>query len=354
MPATHHTLSRNSPTIHNEKNNTKQNFVYFLFRKVGRLCGAGKKRRNVISHFMKNLQIITFLLSILLFSCRNEHEACEEADKVSAEMRKYDSYLVRLYKESEKNPESVIRKSDSLLIANKNETEKYRSQIKFNVESKLHYLKAELFYKIGKYKKSIEELNFKDDKTGDAAIAYAANYIKLKDFKSAKSFIDSIGNWNGNYYALGNYYESIGDKTSALKTYKHNLEDDKSRKHFIYYIWTQKRVEELKKNKPLLNEVFFPTGNPNFEICEICNADNKIREKIMDLMMEIPENQKDWHSTGILESPFDTGKKYYRVEVKAGNKELEYYVYQKTFEIKYFNPKTKTLMTLEEWRNRNF
>lgn len=293
---------------------------------------------------------LIILLTLTFISCRDDHDCCEEADKVSAELRKFDNYLVTLYKESEKNPERVIRKSDSLLITNKKETEKYRSQIKSNVESKLHYFKAELFYKIGKYNESIGELNFEDDKTGNAAIAYAANYVKLKDFKTAKSFIDSIGNWNGNYYALGNYYESIGDKTSALKTYKYNLEDDKSRKHFIYYQWTERRVNELEKNKPLLNEVFFPTGNPNFEICEICNVDNAIREKIMDLMMEIPENQKNWSSTGILESPFDTGKKYYRVEVKAGNKEFEYYVYQKTFEIRYFNPKTKTLMTLDEWR----
>lgn len=299
---------------------------------------------------MKNLQTITFCLLILLFSCRNEHEACEEADKVSAEMRKFDDYLITLYNEAGKNPERVIRKSDSLFITNKKETEKYRSQIKSNVESKLHYLKAEIFYKTGKYRESIDELNFEGYKTGETAIAYAANYVKLKDFKSAKSFIDSIGNQNGNYYALGNYYESVGDKDSALKTYKENLEDDKSRKHFIYYIWTQKRVEALEKNKPLLNEVFFPTGNPNFEICEICNVDNAKRYKIMDLLKEIPENQKDWSSTSIVESPYDTGKNYYWVKVEAGNKEFNYHVDQKTFEIKYYNPKTKTLVTLKEWR----
>jgi tetratricopeptide (TPR) repeat protein len=274
----------------------------------------------------------------------------EEMDKVSNEFRKFDIQLINLYKKSENNPKEVITIVDSFLIANKKETDKYKSQIKTNIESSLHYFKAELFYKTGKYDKSISELDFSKYKNGSVAIAYAANYIKLKDYKTAKSFIDSIGNWNGNYYALGNYYESVGDKASALKTYKKNLEEDKSRKHFIYYIWTQKRVKELEKNKPLLNEIFFPTGNPNFEICEICDVDNEIREKIMDLIMEIPENQKDWTSTGILESPFDTGKKYYRVKVKAGNKELEYYVYQKTFEIKYFNPKTKTLMTLQEWR----
>ena len=287
---------------------------------------------------------------LTFISCKDDHERMhEEMDKVSNEFRNFDIQLIKLYKESENNPKEVISKVDSFLVANKNETGRYRSQIKSNIEKSLHYFKAELFHKIGKYNESIGELNFEDNKNGDAAIAYAANYVKLKDFKTAKSFIDSIGNWNGNYYALGNYYESIGDKISALKTYKYNLEEDKSRKHFIYYIWTQKRVEELEKNKPLLNEVFFPTGNPSFEICEICNVDNEKRHKITQLLIKMPENQH-WSSTAILESPYYTGKSYYWIRVEVGNKELNYYVDQKTFEIKYFNPKTKTVMTLEHWR----
>lgn len=294
--------------------------------------------------------ILSFFLILIFLSCKDEHEACEEENKISKENIKFDNYLVTLYQESEKNPEKVIKKSDSLLITNKNETGKYRARIIPFVESKLHYLKAELFYKIGKYKESINELDYENDKTRDAAIAYAANYVKLKDFKAAKSFIDSIGNWNGNYYALGNYYESVGDKSSALKTYKYNLEDDKSRKHFIYYIWTQKRVEELEKNRPLLNEIFFPTRNPSFEICKICVIDNRKRTKIMDLMMEIPENQEDWSSTSVIESPYDTGKNYYWIKVKAGNNEFNYFVHQKTFVIKHYNPKTKTLMSLKDWR----
>ena len=287
---------------------------------------------------------------LTFISCKDDHERMhEEMDKVSNEFRNFDIQLIKLYKESENNPKEVISKVDSFLVANKNETGRYRSQIKSNIEKSLHYFKAELFHKIGKYNESIGELNFEDNKNGDAAIAYTANYVKLKDFKTAKSFIDSIGNWNGNYYALGNYYESIGDKISALKTYKYNLEEDKSRKHFIYYIWTQKRVEELEKNKPLLNEVFFPTGNPSFEICEICNVDNEKRHKITQLLIKMPENQH-WSSTAILESPYYTGKSYYWIRVEVGNKELNYYVDQKTFEIKYFNPKTKTVMTLEHWR----
>jgi tetratricopeptide (TPR) repeat protein len=293
-----------------------------------------------------------------MISCKDvvfpltDYDTEMEMEKVSKEMQKFDDILIKLYSESENNTEKVITKADSLLVVNRIETDKYKSQIKSDIENSLHYLKAEIFYKIGKYKESINELNFENDKTGEAAIAYAANYVKLKDFKKAKSFIDSIGNQNGDYYALGNYYESIGDKTSALKTYKYNLEDDKSRKHFIYYIWTQKRVEVLEKNKPLLNEVFFPTGNPNFEICEICNIDNEKRDKITNLLIKLPENE-NWSSTAILESPYDSGKDYYWIRVTSENREINYYVYPKNYEIKYFNPKTKTLKTLEEWRRGN-
>ncbi|POY39496.1 hypothetical protein C3L50_09980 [Flavobacterium alvei] len=290
------------------------------------------------------------LLSLIIFSCKDSHtELHKEMDKVSAEFRKFDEQLVTLYAESEKNPEKVILKIDSLLQVNKNETDKYKSQIKSNIESSLHYFRAELLYKIGKYKESIKELDFEDYRNGDAAIAYAANYVKLKNFETAKSFIDSIGNWNGNDFALGNYYESVGEKASALKTYKYNLEDDKSRKHFIYYIWTEKRVKALEKNEPLLNEIFFPTGNPSFEICEICNIDNAKRVKITDLLVELPES-RGWTATTIIESPYDTGKDYYWIRVDIKNRELNYFVDQKTFEIKYFNPKTKTVMTLENWR----
>lgn len=309
---------------------------------------------------MRNLKITTSFLLVLLFSCKeitpdmtfekSHMEMHQEDEKISQEIRKFEAILTKLYIESKKNPNRVLLKIDSLFTANQNEIDKYKSQIKPNIEQSLHSFKAELLYHIGKYKESISELNFEEDKTGNTAISYAANYVKLKDFKTAKSYIDRIGNSNGDYYALGNYYESIRDKTSALKTYKFGLKDDKSRKHFIYYIWTQKRVEELEKNKPLLNEFFFPTGNPSFEICQICNVDNEKREKIMNLLIKMPENQ-NWSSTSVLESPYDTGKSYYWIRVEAGNKELNYYVDQKTFEIKYFNPKTKTLMTLADWRN---
>ena len=67
-------------------------------------------------------------------------------------------------------------------------------------------------------------------------------------------------------------------------------------------------------------------------------------------MEKLPEN-KEWAGTEIIESPQENDKNYYwvRVETKE-NKKLNYYIYQKTFEIKFFDPKTNKLMTLVEWR----
>lgn len=306
---------------------------------------------------MKNFFLM--LISLTILSCKKENNSFEqeekahmelhkEMDKVDEEYRKFEDHLTNLYTESEKKPEKVILKVDSLLLMNKNEKDKYRSQIKSNIATSLHYFKAELFYKIGDYKKSILELKSGDHDYGDDEVAYAANYIKLKDFKNAKISLDSIPKWERNTdYATANYYECIGNKKEALKIYT-AIKNDKSIKHYFYYKLAVDRFIELQKSNPkLLNEIYFPTNNPSFKICD---SDNENRSKIFKLMQELPEN-KDWAGTAILESPQENDKNYYWVRVNTQQgKEFNYYIYQQTFQIKFFNPKSKKLMTLEEWR----
>lgn len=311
--------------------------------------------------------LLALLISFVIFSCKDKNKVLiddqnksememeeshmkmhEEMDKVSVEIRKFKSELTNLYTESEKNPNSVLIKADSLLKENENEKDKYKSQIKGNIARYLYYLKAELFYKLGKYEKSLIALEKKGYNNGDNAAAYAANYVKLKDYKKAKSFIDSIGKgWYIYDYALGNYYESVGNKNEAFKVYD-AIKRDKSIKHYAYYKLAVNRHEELKKsNSKLLNEIYFPTGNPSFEICD---SDNENRSKIFQLMQELPENQ-NLVSTHIVESPQENDKNYYWVRAKtAENKEFNYYIYQETFEIKFFDTKKNKLMTLNEWR----
>ncbi|MEN2400163.1 hypothetical protein GKZ90_0010265 [Flavobacterium sp. MC2016-06] len=277
----------------------------------------------------------------------NHEEIHEEMDKVSKELDKFNEQLIKLYSDSKKNPEKVLAKTDSLLSVNKNEKSKYKSQIKSNIEDGLHDLKAEIFYKIGKYNESITELNYTKYRHGETAVKYAANYIKLKNYEKAKSFIDSIGGFYINDYATANYYESIKNKPEALKIYT-IIKKDKSIKHYAYYKLAVERFEELnKKNPKLLNEIYFPTGDPSFEVCD---SDNINRSKIFKLMEELPENQ-EWAGTSILESPQINDKNYYLVRVYTKEKkEFNYLVYQKTFEIKFLDPKTKKLLTLTEWR----
>ena len=303
---------------------------------------------------MKNFFLI--LISLIVLSCKDANSSRvqeekshmklhEEMDKVGKELGKFDKQLVKLYSFSEKNPEKAILSADSLLLLNKQEKDKYKSQIKSNVSTSLHRFKAEMLYQLGKYRESIAELETDDYKSGDIAAAYAANYVKLGEYEKAKSFVDKIGNYISDY-CLGNYYECIGEKSGAIKIYN-LIKQDKTIKHYAYYELAINRLEDLQKNNPkLLDEIYFPTGNPSFEICD---SDNENRSKIFDLVKNLPES-KEWTGTAILDYPQINDKDYYWVRVTTKNNEYNYYVYQNTFEIKFFNPKNKNLMTLNEWR----
>ncbi|EJL59837.1 hypothetical protein PMI10_04023 [Flavobacterium sp. CF136] len=303
---------------------------------------------------MKNFFLI--LISLIILSCKDTNSSRvqeekshmklhEEMDKVGKELGKFNKQLVKLYSFSEKKPEKAILSADSLLLVNKQEKDKYKSQIKSNVARSLHHFKAEMLYQLGKYRESIAELETDDYKSGDIAAAYAANYVKLGEYDKAKSFVDNIGNYISDY-CRGNYYECIGEKSGAIKIYN-SIKQDKSIKHYAYYELAINRLEDLQKNNPkFLDEIYFPTGNPNFEICD---SDNENRTKIFDLVQNLPES-KGWTGTAILDYPQINDKDYYWVRVTTKNNEYNYYVYQNTFEIKFFNPKNKNLMTLNEWR----
>lgn len=313
--------------------------------------------------------IFLSLISLTIFSCKNvdsssnsEEESHmklhKEMDKVDAEYTKFQKQLSTFYIESEKKPDLIISKADSLLLVNKNEKDKYKSQIKGSIENQLHYLKAELYYKKGEYEKSIKELDFDDDYNfviGDRACAYAANYLKLKQFDKAKAFVDSIRKGYYIYdYALANYNESVGNRNEAFKIYS-NIKNDKTIKHYAYYKLALNRYEELKKDNPkLLNEIYFPTRNPNFVIAD---SDNKNRNKIFEMIKQIPEakNKSIW----IFESPQINDKDYYWIKVGEGEigksdkdfkTEMNFFIYPKNFEIKYYNEKEKKLLSIEDWR----
>ncbi|MEN2413523.1 hypothetical protein AAYQ19_06945 [Flavobacterium sp. D4] len=318
---------------------------------------------------LSNYSIILFAILSCLFSCKNtpkniiddanfdrDHAAIhEEMDKISAEFGKFRKELILLYAEGEKNPELALTKADTLLDIYNTTKEKYKSQIKQNVTTSINYLKAELYYKLGNYEQSIKELKKEKYDSGEHAAALAANYVKLKEFDKAKYYVEKIGPGFYIYdYALGNYYESIDNKSEALKIYS-AIKANKEIKHYAYYPLAVARYDELKKEKPqLLNEIYFPTQNPSFEIAD---SDNENRTKIFDMVFALPEAKNK--GVSIVESPQTNDKDYYLIKVgkNAGYitddmiVEFTLYIYPKDFTMKYYDEKNNRLMTIEEWRN---
>ena len=215
-----------------------------------------------------------------MFSCKNEDEGIE---RYEAEIRKFETQLNGLYDDSKKNPEKVILKADSLLLKNETETDSIKSQIKKRVSEDLHYLKAELYYRLGKYDKSLNELKFEK---GGNETAFICNYVKLKKFDKAEAILDSIPNYTFNTFIYANFYETIGKKKEALEIYK-TIQKEKEISHFVYYKLAVKRIAELEKENPiLLDSVYFETGRPDFEASKVDN-ERIIREIKRDSLRKL-------------------------------------------------------------------
>ncbi len=274
-----------------------------------------------------------------------------DLDRAGYELQIFDSILISLYTESEVNPERVILKTDSILKSISSENDTILFGIKSNKIGFIHYLRGELFYKIGKYRKSINEYKYETGRYNE--IPLACNYVKLKDFNKARLYIDSVNNSSYLYdFINGNYYETIGKKKTALEIYN-KIKKDKSIKHFVFYGLAINRIAELeKKNPKLLDEIYFPTDRPDFKDCD---DDGKNRNKIFDTINKIKEvsDCSTCGSTLIYESPQENDKNYYWIKVGPGGRDKEvfnFYIYVNTFEIKYYDVKNKKLYTLEEWR----
>ncbi|WP_432671275.1 tetratricopeptide repeat protein [Flavobacterium sp. SM2513] len=306
---------------------------------------------------MKSLKKTAFLFFIILLSCQEksnsvfpltDYDTEIEMKKVGDEMTIFENTLNKLYRESEKNPHKTLEKIDSLYKAYENEKDIYKVQIKENIAGDLRMLKAELLYNMGKYERSIDILKMGTSRHDEVGLV--CNYVKLKKFDEAKRILDSIPNYTFNTFIYANFYETIGKKAEALKIYK-SIQKDKGINHFVYYKLAVERINELEKETPtLLNSVYYETGRPDFEVCD---ADNENRTKIMKLISQLPEvkHLKNWNSTEIFEAPRLNGKNYYWIKVNSDNNEqFNFFVYQKTFEIKYYDKKNNKLLSLNDWR----
>lgn len=298
----------------------------------------------------KNLAILLAAITFLL-SCNSKPVTDYDTEilmnKISDEMNKFDDLLNKLYVQSLDNPNLVLSKIDSLFIANKNEIDPIKSQIKDDIEANLRYFKAEILYNIGDYNNSIKELKY--GTSGQDEIGLVCNYVKLNKFEKANQILDSIPNYTFNRFIYANFYETIGKRNEALEIYQ-EIERDKGINHFFYYKLAVERIKELKKENPiLLNSVYFPTGRPDFEVSD---SDNVNRHKIMKLIINLPEVRNNWFSIEIYKAPKDYEKNYYWIKVNSDEnvEKFNFFVYQNTFEIKYYDIEKNKIIELKDWR----
>lgn len=323
----------------------------------------------ILAYNLTSLTTMKYLFTIIIFallSCKKEvnpsakstlkhnYSAQELEEMVSEEANKFDQYLSTLYALQKTNPKKVIKKADSILATVNNNTCSFL-MIDNHVTYSLDYLKAEIYYNMNQCDSSIAILNRNDYQSCHSALAIAANYTVLKNHEMARKYVDSINCYIADF-ALANYYETVGDKESALKIYR---ETKRHREwgHYKYYELTLKRIEELEKPNPkLLSTLHFITGDPSYDIAE---DDNELRGKIFDLLDTLPE------CTGlerhIFRSPKTNDKDYYWIKVgkniKVGHDyepdykaQYDFFIYAKDLSVKYYNPETKKLIPLEEWR----
>jgi hypothetical protein len=298
--------------------------------------------------------LISLLLSTIV-GCKNSYNEHDEDEWGNEFCAQFDSAISNLYKTAEINKLASLKLADSLI--KKYEIEDTVLYDKSSVKQ-LHYFKGEIYYKTNDYKSALKEFSFDTIWDGNA-ICRASAYIKLNKPKEAYKELMAVGKGFYLYdYVWGNYFEAVGNKKEAIQIYQ-EIKQDKSIKHYAYYKLAVERLDELTKNNSiLLNEIYLPTENPKFEICD---SDNKNRTKIFQIIAAIPEVKKckKCNSTWIYESPQENDQNYYWI--KVGQQDgldnmitmFDLYVYVETFDIKYFDKQNKKILSLYDWRSQN-
>jgi len=123
-----------------------------------------------------------------------------------------------------------------------------------NKFSDLHYVKGEIYFKMGQFLNALIEFSY--DSSAIFGVARAAAYIKLDKGDKANEEIKNFVNGPYEYqWALGNYYEIVGKIDSAKILYSNIYAADS-----VEYSKCLVRINELNKMHPiLLKEPYLPT-----------------------------------------------------------------------------------------------
>ena len=178
------------------------------------------------------------------------------AEIENAKTLAWEKLIDSIYQIAEINYLSSIKLVDSLI---NNDT-----SLKEHKISELHFIKGDIYYVHDSLKKAIDEFSTAGNAPKYIA-ARAGAYIKLRQFDNARSDLYNAARINYDYWwSIGNYYEIVENKDSALFYY--NL---LYLKDTIVYKKCIERIIVLKNpNTKLLNELIYTDRNRSVIIIE--------------------------------------------------------------------------------------
>lgn len=216
---------------------------------------------RMISNLMKTTFskiIILLLLASCNFGQKPSDQMVEDIrEKISKETKisnertiAWENLVDSLYKMADTNQNTFFLTIDYLMD---NDGSLDRTKI-----SDLHFIKGEIYYRIDSFKKALSEFTSSGKEISMVApkvlAARAGAFLKLKLNDSAFTDLSKAAEINHYYlWNIGNYYEVVDNKDSAISCYDRLYNSDT-----IIYKFCLERVNELKRSKSkLLTELVF-------------------------------------------------------------------------------------------------
>ena len=196
--------------------------------------------------------VLVFLVLLILPSCELDYSetAEERTERIhrNEEGVEREHFIRGFYEVAETDKLRAISMIDARL--------KKEDDISFI--KKLHFYKGDLLYQMDSAEQAVTEFNRSFPTTSlihpGPLVARAGAYIKLKRYHEASKDIEAAISVNNSYlWNLGNYYEVVKKKDSAIYYYNKLYLDDT-----IVYRYCRDRIEELKSPETkLFTELVF-------------------------------------------------------------------------------------------------
>jgi tetratricopeptide (TPR) repeat protein len=124
--------------------------------------------------------------------------------------------------------------------------------------SELHFIKGNIYYRIDSFNKAIDEFSLAGGKDIEISPKYlaarAGAYVKINQFEKAFEDLTKAAALNHQFlWNIGNYYEIIGQKDSAISMYRQLYKKEEN-----VYSYCKDRIGQLEGRSPkLLTELIY-------------------------------------------------------------------------------------------------